>query len=93
MYIVIRKYTSPDPEEVMHRINHGFVPIIAKSPGFIDYYVFQDRTNNVIVVNLFDSEASGQASTEIAKKWVDENISHLYDGAPEIYQGEAGVAE
>lgn len=93
MYIVIRKYKSADPEQVMQKINEGFVAIISRTPGFIDYYVFQDSTDNVIVVNMFDGEASGQASNEIAKKWVDENISHLYAGPPEIFQGEAGVAQ
>lgn len=93
MYIVIRKYKSTDPEQVMTKIREGFVSIISRTPGFIDYYAFQDGTDNVIIVNMFDGEAAGQASSEIAKKWVDENIAHLYAGPPEIFQGEAGVSQ
>ncbi len=93
MYIVIRKYKSTDPAEVMRKIKEGFVPIISRTPGFIDYYAFQDGQDNVVIVNMYDGEAAGQASTEIAKSWVDENIAHLYAGPPEIFQGETGVMQ
>ena len=93
MYIVIRKYKSTNPEEVMQKIKAGFVPIISRTPGFIDYYAFRDGEDNVIIVNMYDGEAAGHASTEIAKQWVDDNISELYSGPPEIFQGEAGVAQ
>lgn len=93
MYIVIRKYQSTAPLEVMDKIQHGFLPIISRAPGFIDYYVFKDGEKNVVVVSMFDTEIAGRNSTDMAKQWVDENIAHLYDGPPEIYQGEAGVAK
>lgn len=92
MYIVIRTYTATAPEEVMDKIRHGFVPLIAQLPGFINYYVFPSDGNKIVVVNLFDSEANGQQSNELAAQWVEENIAHLYTSGPNILQGEAGVA-
>lgn len=93
MYIVIRKYKSSAPFEVMDKIKHGFLPIIKIAPGFIDYYAFQDGEDNVVIVSMFDTEIAGRNSTDMAKEWVEENIAHLYSGPPEIFQGEAGVAQ
>lgn len=93
MYIVIRKYSTNSQEEVIQKIQQGFVPLISQAPGFIDYYVVPIEKDKVLIVNLFDSEFNGQNSTELAKKWVDENIAHLYSGPAEILEGEAAIAE
>jgi hypothetical protein len=40
MYASIRRYKM-DPgsvDELMRRVNEGFVPIISKGPGFLAYY-------------------------------------------------------
>lgn len=93
MYIVIRKYSTNSPEEVMQKIKAGFLPLISRAPGFIDYYAFRDGADKIVIVNMFDTEIAGLNSTEMAKQWVDDNIAHLYAGPPEIMQGEAGVAQ
>lgn len=92
MYIVIRKYEVNSQEEVLRKIQEGFVPLISAMPGFINYYVVPMGLNEIMVVNLFDNEANGQRSTDIAAKWVEDNIAYLYSGPPVIWQGEAMVA-
>lgn len=92
MYIVIRKYSTNSLEEVINKIQTGFVPLISKADGFIDYYVVPIEKDKVLIVNLFDTEYNGQKSTDIATDWVHDNIEHLYSGPPEIMQGEAAVA-
>lgn len=92
MYIVIRSYTTSSPEEVLEKIKSGFVPEVVQLTGFINYYVFP-AGDKIVVVNLFDSEANGQASNDLAATWVEQNIAHLYTSGPNILQGEAEVAE
>ncbi len=92
MYIAIRKYTTEFPDQVIDKIQTGFVPIISKVDGFISYYVVPINNNQVIAVNLFDSEFHGQQSNDLAKAWIDENIAYLYSAPVEIMQGEAAVA-
>lgn len=93
MYIVIRKYSTASPSEVMQKIQEGFVPLVSNMPGFINYYAFTSKEDEIVIVNMFDSEINGQNSNDLAAKWVDENIAHLYSGGPVIFQGEACVAQ
>ncbi len=41
MYLAIRYYqVDPDSvEEVIQRVNEGFVPTVSNAPGFLAYYV------------------------------------------------------
>ena len=92
MYIVIRSYTTTSPVEVMDKIQHGFVPLVIQMPGFINYYVFPSD-DKIVVVNMFDTQANGEASNEMAAKWVADNIAQLYTSGPAIIQGETEIAQ
>lgn len=92
MYIVIRSYTTTSPVEVMDKIQKGFVPLVTKMSGFINYYVFPSD-DKIVVVNMFDTQANGEASNQMAAKWVSENIADLYTSGPAIIQGETEIAQ
>ena len=93
MYIVIRTYTTTSPLEVLDKVQHDFVPLVTKMPGFINYYVFPFEEDKIVVVNMFDTQANGEASNEMAAKWVSENIAQLYTSGPAIIQGETEIAQ
>jgi hypothetical protein len=41
MHVAIRRYQLEDPgsvDEVLGRVNEGFIPIIKDAPGFLAYY-------------------------------------------------------
>jgi hypothetical protein len=40
MYATVRRYEGvTNPSEVARLVNEGFLPIIRKIPGFVDYYL------------------------------------------------------
>lgn len=93
MYITVRKYSTDSMEILIEKIKAEFVPIIKLAPGFIDYYVVPLSEESLMTVNLFDTEVNGTHSNTIARKWIEENISYMYAGPPEILEGEAIIAQ
>lgn len=92
MYIIIRKYSTDAMEQVVEKIQQGFIPLIKQTPGFIDYYVVPLSETKVMIINLYDTEINAKGSHELAQHWVTENIAYMYDGPPEIMEGEAIIS-
>ncbi len=92
MYITIRKYQSNNQEEVVTKIQEGFIPLISEMPGFEGYYVVPVDSDKIVVVSMFDSEINAEGSALLAQRWVEDTIAHLYSGPPEVLQGEAKIA-
>jgi hypothetical protein len=94
MHITIRKYTT-DPQvadEVIRRVNDGFIPIISKAPGFISYDTFHNGEGTLCSVSFFDNRNEALAATHLAKDWVNSNISPLLPTPPEVIEGEVGTS-
>lgn len=88
MFASIRQYGSSDPDEVVRRVEDGFIPIISQTPGFIAYYVLDCGNNTLVSVSVFDSQAGADESTRLAADWVRENLAGLFDGPPAVTSGE-----
>ena len=90
MYMSIRQYKM-DPgsvDELMRRVEEGFVPIISKAPGFVAYYGLDAGEGLVASVTVFEDEAGAEESNRMAASYIKENLAALLPNAPEIAAGD-----
>ncbi|MDR3607587.1 MAG: antibiotic biosynthesis monooxygenase [Oligoflexia bacterium] len=89
MYVVTRRYqlAKESVKEVVDKTKEGFIPLVEKIPGFIDYY-YVHSDGSVIVINVFETRAGAEQSVRLASEWIAKNIPHLYAGTPEIFSGD-----
>ncbi len=89
MYAAIRKYSiiPGAVEEVMRRIEGGFLPIIGEASGYLAYYAMRVGTNEVITISIFDTLTGAQESNPLAFEWVQKYITDLVQGVPEVTVG------
>ena len=92
MYASIRKYRHiRSPEQIAHRVEKGFVPILKGLPGFKTYYLIVGG-DELTTVSLFDDQRAALASIEKAATWVKENLPDLHQGPPpEVSAGEVRI--
>jgi hypothetical protein len=89
MYASINRYhvnATPigDPAEVGWRLG----AILARSPGFVAAVVVEDGMGALFTIKLFDDQASLNAATPLAERWVAEHRGMLAPGATEVATGE-----
>jgi hypothetical protein len=91
MYMVVRKYqTKPEAsiEEIVQRVQEGFVPIISQTPGFVAYHIVDTGRATIASVTLFQDKAGADESTRRASDWVSENLILLLQIPAEVTAGE-----
>lgn len=85
-YVAVRIHNSlpgTDPHDFVTLATDDFVPRLEELDGFEGYLWFPIETG-FVAISLFDSEASAQASNDIAIEWADEFIADYTDSNPEI---------
>jgi hypothetical protein len=92
VYASIRKYRQVrSPEQIAHRVEKGFLPILKALPGFKTYYLIVGG-DELTTVSLFDNQQAALASIEKAATWVKENLPDLHQGpSPEVSAGEVRI--
>ena len=57
MFSAIRRYTVKQGtvEELIHRVQEGFVPIVRNMPGFRGYYLVNGGPEVLIAISVFDN--------------------------------------
>jgi hypothetical protein len=56
MHVAIRRYKLNEPgsvDEVLRRVNEGFIPIIEDAPGFLAYYALDSGGGTITAVSVF----------------------------------------
>lgn len=95
MHLAIRRYrVDPDSvDEVMRRVDEGFVPIISEASGFLGYYALDAGEGRLATISVFEDQAGAEQSNEMAADYVQENLASLLPDPPEITAGEVEVHE
>jgi quinol monooxygenase YgiN len=97
MFAAIRYYQADPPsvDEVVRRVEEGFVPLIRDMAGFVSYFVLvpSDRDNEIVSVSVFEDQQSALESNRQATDWVAQNLSELLVPAPEFADGQVVVYE
>ena len=93
MYASVRRYETDlgSVDELMRRVEGGFVPIVSKAPGFIAYYALDAGDGVVASINIFEDQAGAEESDRRAADWVKENVASLLPNPPEATAGDVRV--
>jgi len=97
MFAAIRYYQADPPsvDEVVRRVQEGFVPLIRDIQGFVSYFILipSEREDEIVSVSVFEDRRGAEESNEKAADWVAQNLSELLRPAPEFADGEVVVYE
>ena len=94
LFISIRHYDSVDPDDykaINENTRQGFVPIISAAEGFVLYALTNVPPDQLLAVNIFQSEEEMQASNAQAADFVAENLAPYLPEAPQITAGDVVV--
>ena len=94
LFIGVRHYAGVNPEDydtISERTREGFIPIISASPGYVLYAMTSVLPDQLLAVNIFQSEEDMQAANEKAADFVAENFVDLLPEAPQITAGDVTV--
>jgi hypothetical protein len=98
-YIVhtsIRRYEGINPdtvEELIKRVEEGFVPIVSAVTGFIGYHFVVAENGVIASISMFETEAAAEESNKAAASWGKENVAELLPSTPQITAGEARIGK
>ena len=93
MYASVRRYEM-DPgsvDELMRRVEAGFVPIVSKASGFMAYYALDAGDGVVASINIFEDQAGAEESDRRAADWLKEIVASLLPNPPEVTAGDVRV--
>jgi hypothetical protein len=95
MYATIRRYTPKGGtltktkiEELAHRIEQGFLPIMQEVPGFHCYYVLGAGEKELVTVSIFENQSGAQESNRRAAEFVRNDPLKDLLGSPEVVEGD-----
>jgi hypothetical protein len=99
MYATLRRYTPKGGtltkskiEELQHRIEQGFLPIVQEVPGFHCYYVLGGE-KELVSVSIFESRSGAQESSKRAAEFVRTDPLKDLLGTPEVVEGDLLVTK
>jgi hypothetical protein len=93
MFSSIRRYTVKQGtvEELIRRVQEGFMPIVRNMPGFRGYY--SGGPEALIAISVFDNADGALASNELAADCVRKNVLNSMTGRPESILGDVVISE
>ena len=89
-YTVIRRYQllpEASMDDLVERVNTGFVPIISQIEGFQEYLFVDAGEGAHLTISLFDDPGGAEQSTQNAARWAAENVATLIEGPPQVTTG------
>ena len=89
MHASIRRYrlTRGSSPVFNKLIAEGFVPLLKKSPGFVDYYAVDAGNGQWASVSVFTTKEAAEDSNRMAADFVKKNLVGMTAGAPDITSG------
>jgi hypothetical protein len=94
MYATIRRYTPKTPatkevvDDLKHRIEHGFLPIVQEVRGFHSYGAMNVGNREIVTISVFEDRNGATESTRRAAEFVQKDPLRDQLGKPEILEGE-----
>ena len=89
MFAVIRHYhfDKKDSAQIDQMVRDGFMPLIRKAPGFVDYYWLDTGNGEGASFGVFDDKTGADESVRLAADFVRTNMATLLRETPEIVEG------
>ncbi|MFL5493524.1 MAG: hypothetical protein ACJ8DC_03970 [Gemmatimonadales bacterium] len=95
MYATIRRYTPKGGtltkskiQELTHRVEQGFLPIMQDIPGFHCFYVLGAGEKELVSISIFESQSGAKESTRRAAEFVRNDPLKDLLGTPEVVEGD-----
>jgi prophage antirepressor-like protein len=88
MYASIRRYRTPEPEEIRRLVEVGFLPLLRTQPGFVSYTLVHAGNGVMVSISVFETREGADESNRLAAEWVAQSVAPLVQGRPDITQGE-----
>jgi hypothetical protein len=74
-------------DELVERVNEGFVPIVSQIPGFQEYLFVDAGDGAHLTISLYDDPSGAEQSTQNAASWAADAVAELIEGPPEVTTG------
>ena len=88
MYTTVRRYEGvTNPIEAAKRVAEGFMPLISKLTGFVEYYWVDLGQNMALSVSIFKGLPNAIESNQVAANWVQTNLAQFLPNNPRIESG------
>jgi hypothetical protein len=97
MFATIRRYTPRTAtskeaiDDLKHRIENGFLPIIQDVRGFHSYAALNVGNKEVVTISVFEDRDGATESTRRAAEFVQKDPLKDQLGKPEVLEGEVLV--
>jgi hypothetical protein len=90
MHLTVRKYrkVEGDRKQIMESVNSGFLPLLSKIDGFVDYFGFFADDGTLVSVSVYEDAKGAEESVRAAATWVEKNLSKALPEKPEVFSGE-----
>jgi len=95
MFAVIRRYNLHErpSDQIDQRVREGFVPLIARLPGFVSYNLVRSTDGTMVSISVFETREAAEQSTRLASDWAHDHVPSLVRNAPVILSGEVIVSQ
>jgi hypothetical protein len=93
MYATVRVYKSGDQRltDALVERQDEVKRIMGELDGFNGYYLIR-TADGAVSISVFESQASAEASTNVAASWIKDNLPDLPMPAPEVSTGEVVIS-
>jgi hypothetical protein len=98
MHVTVRRYQlgagsrgEGAIQELMHRCDETFVPVISRVEGFAGYYVVDAGDGIIATISIFEHDAAAEEGNGVAQQFWKENLSGLLQANPQVTSGRALV--
>ena len=92
MYATIRIYAQA--EGLADAVAENKAEIVGRFreiDGFRAYYIVKTGPASATSITVCDDQAGAEASNEVARDYIAQNLSHLSVSAPEVHVGEVAM--
>ena len=96
MYLTIRRYENVDVAAIRRtaqsrNADEGLAPLISEIPGFHAYYLADVGHGSMVAISVYLGEAEANVSTDLALRWVRDNLASVIPNPPEVIAGDVIV--
>ena len=74
-------------DDLVERVNAGFVPIVSQIPGFQEYLFVDAGDGAHLTISLYDDPSGAEQSTQDAASWAAKHVAALIEGPPQVTTG------
>jgi hypothetical protein len=92
MYATIRIYAEADGlADAVAEHKDEIVSRFREIDGFRNYYIVKTGPVSATSITVCDDQAGAEASNQVARNWIAENLGQLSISAPDVHVGEVAM--